>query len=136
MAKLALEAVTEVYKIVKNSILFTEVGGRVYQIQRPNDTVGDAIVINALPMTSESLQQCIINLNVFVPNPELTLLGKIDTSQPNTERLITLSRLVYTLFDEYWANGFSIWIEQEYTMDNAPLNEHYNNFRLIFKNNK
>lgn len=136
MAKIAIEAVSDVYKIVKNSSLFAELGGRVYAFERPRDTVGEAIVINALPMTSESLQECVLNLNIFVPNMQLMIAGKLDDSQPNLARIAFLSKMVYPLFDDYWADGFSIWIEQEYMLGNSPINEHYNNFRLSFKNNK
>lgn len=136
MAKLALEAVTDIYKLIVSSPLNTELNGNVFKYSRPNDLSVDAIVINSLPMTGDSLQECIINVNVFVRNASLQLFGKTDTSQPNSARLITLSKMVYEMFDNLWINGFSVWIEQEYTIDNAPLAEHYQNFRLMFKNNK
>ncbi|RNL50769.1 hypothetical protein D7004_17935 [Pedobacter jejuensis] len=110
----------------------------VFKGKKPDDFVGECIVINALPITKDQLQVCRVNVNIYVPNLEQDRLveGEIkkDRSQPNFPRLKELTIQVDDLFEDYDTDEYSIRVEDEYMIENDGFAEHYNNIRTVFRN--
>lgn len=135
-------AINLVWKLLWASSLKTEVNSSVYQITRPINSVGESCVVNALPMNRTQMQQCILNVNVFVPNIVLKNIpnpdgsGSLidDTSQPNLTRLAALGAIVEDTLSDYYGDGFNIEILSDEIVTEAGMIESYKNFKLLLYN--
>src|SRR5690606_6072292 len=92
----AAEGLDHVYSIIWNSTLKTNITGAVRRYLRPTNSKNEDVTINVLnPIDFEQLQGGIINVNVFVPNPEYstTVDGKSVRLRdlPNHQRIAILS---------------------------------------------
>jgi hypothetical protein len=56
--------------------------GAIYELNRPKDSVKEDIVVGTLAMNAEQVQEGVFNVNIHVPNLNLTN----DSTQPNTTR--------------------------------------------------
>ena len=128
--KLSLDAIEIVYKLLVAGHITLEI----FKGNKPQSFNGECIVINALPISSDQLQTCTMNVNVFVPNLELEIAGKQDNSQANYPRIKELSLLVTEILKEVDVDDWSLNIEWEYILENEGFNEHFNNCRISFRN--
>ena len=132
---LSNEAVNTCYSVLRNSSVFASINQKLYKCVKSPLNTGECIVINALPMTDEQLQECVLNVNVFVPNIKTTLPdNSIDESIPNSKRLTELSKMIYETLHDYDTENVSMRIEQEHTLQNDNFKEHYQNIRVKFIN--
>ena len=136
MATTSSEAVNLLYQHIKASELMLgdhKVSGGLYKLQRPIQSVKEDIVINALPLNREQLQEGLLNVNVYVPNLSLQLNGLTDNSQPNTARLTELTKIGSDVLNEIDGPGaeYSFILQQEVVFEDTN-NQHYINFRLEF----
>ncbi|WP_231464678.1 hypothetical protein [Pedobacter sp. Leaf132] len=129
-SKLSIEAIEIVYKLLKDGGITLEM----FKGNKPDGFSGECIVINSLGMTNEQLQESLINVNVFVPNLSQKIGTSQDNSQANYPRIKELSKQVYELLDEVDQDEWSLNIEQDYIIANEGFNEHFNNFRIEFRN--
>ncbi len=132
--KLTTEATSATYSLLENTPLFEEVGGKFFKGSKTKNFTGESVVINALPMTGDQHQLCIVNVNVFVPNLVLETSEGIDRTQANYARITVLGKLVRQFLNEYYYGDHSWVIEQEYTQVNEGFDEHFINFRVRFRN--
>ncbi len=69
MNRTALQALRDIYLLLKDSALAEAVGGGVYYAEtRPRDSKEEDIVIGYLAGAPGDLQQLVVNINVFVPD--------------------------------------------------------------------
>lgn len=108
-----------------------------YLQTKPTPKAGDApvaeyIVINALPITSNVMQKCYVNVNYHVKDiaPGIKDVTKIEAG----------SALVLTALKEASAaasgasDAYMIDFESQETIREESLGEHYSNLRFSFKN--
>lgn len=134
MAKLlSVDVLGIVYSVVKGCPVWGLIGGKVFKGNKALNHTGECIVINALPITGVQHQKCVVIINVFVPNR--TDIGNgTDKTQANYPRIKELSDPISTLLTDYYHDDYSLIIEQEYITENEGFNEHYNEFRVKFRN--
>ncbi|WP_131535459.1 hypothetical protein [Pedobacter nototheniae] len=128
--KISIEVIDIVYKLLISGGINLEI----FKGNKPASFSGECIVINALPLSNDQLQECIINVNVFVPNLTLKIGTNQDNSQANYERIKVLSLKVSEILNEVDIDDWSLNIDQEYVLENEGFNEHFNNFRISFRN--
>ena len=69
MNRTALQALQDLYQLLKDSTLANTVSGGVYYAEtRPRDSKEEDIVIGYLAGVPADLQQIVVNINVFVPD--------------------------------------------------------------------
>jgi len=118
--KTDIDAVDEVFKVIWNSPLRSEISGSVKRYKRPTrgktDPEKEDIVINTLGMNGNQLQEGVVNVNIHVPNPDyqMVLDGKtvILKDQPDEERLKQLSDLAIPILKEHIGRHVYFWFQQ------------------------
>ncbi|WP_316851160.1 hypothetical protein [Pedobacter agri] len=128
--KLSIEVIEIVYKL----LVAGGIGIELFKGNKPDSFNGECVVINALPLSSDQLQICIVNVNVFVPNLSQKIGSTQDKSQANYKRIKELSLKVTEILDQVDLDDWSLNIDQEYVLQNEGFNEHFNNFRISFRN--
>ena len=71
--KTTMEVIDIVFDVLKNSSVKDSITGKIYKISRSANSNYEDIVINTLPINNSQLQECIANVNVFVPDVEVRL---------------------------------------------------------------
>ena len=134
MRKTAPQVVTELYKILKTSVVNTSVTSNIFKYERTLNFKGECIVINTLPLTTEQLQKGVANVNYFVPNIKNTTVNPVDETQPNSARLEAGAKIIDELLKEYWGDNYVFEITQSIPTANDVNKEWYINFRINYRN--
>lgn len=139
-----IEAINMLYSYLKDSEIYTDAkkpNGRLCKLKRPENSLSEDLVINSLGLTREPIQKGVLILNVYVPNLDPNKVPDIgtDRSQPDTGRILYLSKLVQSVFtndgteeNELWVDNdtcFEITSDDEFEDDNY---QHYVSFRIDF----
>ena len=109
---------------VKNSI-----SGSVYPGKRPDGSRKEDVVVNCLPVTGDQLQKGVVNVNIHVPNLQITISGQADNSQPDLKRIQEIFEVIEPIIDDAIKNDTDISIQQAILIEEG--NEHYLNIRLL-----
>ena len=119
------------FAFITASPLATDISGGIYKRQRPAQSQSEDIVINCLPINNKQLQQAVANVNIHVPNLQVTVNGISDKSHADFARLQELADLAKVTMSDHWElqdYGFSI--QQQQTIQDDISDTHYINFRL------
>lgn len=133
-----LEILSIVHAHLSGSQLMTDTikpNGELCLMDRPLDSEKEDVVINLLTNSLEvDVSECILNVNVFVPNLVLTFSnGNVDRSQPDFGRLKYLGKLaVASLRDVWHSDGTYTFTVQQETVFPDKGNQHYLNIRVEF----
>jgi len=130
----SLEAVEIVYQHLKTSVLFTDLkkpNGGLYRFQRPTGSDREDVVVNSLTLNRNSIQQGVLNVNLFVPNLTLTFNGQQDKSQPNIKRLAELSLLAEQALKVVKMPNYTFRVQQDNLFPDENY-QHYQSFRVSF----
>lgn len=134
MKMTAPEAVTKVWQVLKTSNIPADVTPNIYKYERPLNHVGECVVVNSLPMTTEQYQNGVVNVNYFVPNLKDKTVNPVDETQPNSGRLQLGAKKIDALFTELQIDDIYLNTIHTIQMRNEPFNEWYINLRIEFKN--
>jgi hypothetical protein len=138
MSYTSIEVVNVLFQTITNSVLFSDVkkpNGKLCKFERPLNSVLEDVVINALGLDRDDLQEGVLNVNVYVPNIKFED-RPTDKSQPDTGRILYLSKLTNLALgsgEEIWdASGkWCFCIQQDNPFPDTN-NQHYINFRIEF----
>src|SRR5690606_5112672 len=111
--------------------------GTLSKFRRPENSAKEDVVINAIGgLTRNEVQKGILVVNIFVPNlnPDQFPHLNGDRSQPDTARLLYLSKLFQGSINEtVWEeNGDYAFEIQQDDIDEDTNNQHYAWFRIEF----
>lgn len=132
--KTTLDEVDIIWSAVNASALKTAINGGIYKHKRVLNSSKEDVVINALPITSEQIQNGIVNVNVHVPNHSVQLADGVDNSQPNHTRLKALATIAVAVLKDTWADDYNFDVQQQILIEDKEANDHYINIRLEFFN--
>ena len=133
MLKVSGEVITDLYKYVKASPI-AAITPNIFKKARPLNFNGECIIINALPITFDQVQEGVVNLNYIVPNLRIGS-NPIDATQPNSVRLDAGEKVIAEVLKGVWEmNGYTFWVLQSTQMDGEPLTEWFVNFRIQYRN--
>lgn len=140
MSKTTAEVINILFNHVRSSALLTDSKkptGQLSKLRRPEGSRKEDVVIGAVGgLTKEPVQRGILVVNIFVPNLDPTLYPHLngDPSQPDTSRLLYLSKLFQNVIDEtVWEeNGDYAFEIQQDDIDEDTNNQHYAWFRIEF----
>ncbi len=98
----AAEAIDLGFDLVWKSSLRTAISGSIRRYLRPTNSFREDITINVLEQDFDQLQSGILNINLFVPNPEYdaTIDGKVVRLRdiPDHTRVKVLAALCNVIF--------------------------------------
>lgn len=103
-----------------------------YRKTKPTkSTAPEYVVINALPINSQTLQKCYVNVNYHVKDID----GGLSTGLiPDEAKLKAGSALVMAALTSVSTTSYFIDFESQETIREDGLGEHYSNMRFSFKN--
>lgn len=128
--KTVIDLVDSVYELLNVSAVNNVITGEVYLDSRPDNSILEDVVINSLPVTGEQLQRAVVNVNIHVPNLQLTINGQPDTSQPNRKRIKVISDIVIPLIKDAIINDTLTGIQNITMINDKELKEHFLNIRV------
>ena len=98
-----------------------------YRNTKPTASVApEYVVINALPINANVMQKCYVNVNYHVKD--------IAAGTPDITKLEAGSVAVLAILKKVTATAYLIDFEQQETIREEQLGEHYSNLRFSFKN--
>lgn len=112
----------------------SNINGGLYKDIRPS-TVNEDIVINALPVSNESIQECSVNINIHVPDINVNFEGK-PVSVPNHKKLSDLAGKVITDIEQKHSSSYYIYVEFQSLIREPETKSHYVNVRTKFITHK
>lgn len=129
--KTAIDQVDIVWGRLNSSPLKTEITGSVRRVQRPFNSSAEDIVVNSLPITSLPLQTGIINVNIFVPDLQVSENGG-QIGEPDLQRINEIGREAIKVLTDQWSTDFSYTVQQNQVIKDNESASHYMNIRLEF----
>lgn len=87
--------------------------------------VNEYIVVNALPINSEVLQKCYVNINCYAKD--------ISAGVPDFVKISTLETQVLNLMKKVTQSNYMIDFEGQETITEPTLNQTFSNLRFSFK---
>lgn len=130
----SFDAIDAVYQQLANAAVMNYITGNIYKVSRPINASDDAkedIVINSLGMPNADVQQGVVNVNIYVPNPSLEINGRQDNTQPAFVRLQQLTALVIEQVKEFYSGEYWFLYQQDIPLQ-AQTSEHAINIRVDF----
>lgn len=130
-----IEASNMFYAILaNNAAIINALQGRIYNNKRSEGKdVEECIVVNTPWCNHDKPQQGYSNINIHVPDMQITIDGK-EQLQPNLTRMSELANLVFTALDNATKEGVSWNRPQETQMQEVAHREHYINLRIEWIN--
>jgi hypothetical protein len=131
--KTTLDLVDIIWSAVNASALKAAINGGVYKHKRVLNSTKEDVVINALPITAEQIQNGIVNVNIHVPNLKVQTAAGVD-DQPNHTRLKALATIAVGVLEDTWADEYNFDVQQQILIEDKEANDYYINIRLEFFN--
>lgn len=130
--KTPLHQLTILYQRLNQSALKPALSGTIYLMKRPDGSELEDVVINSLPVTGDTLQLGVANVNLYVPDLKVKLGGKSQTV-PNLTRLQTLTDLATEVIADTYTQGYTLWVASSTLLAEPETAQHYMNFRIEFR---
>lgn len=131
MKRTSFEIVDLLYDMLNRSDLTSGISGELYKGVRPDNSVLEDIVLNALPVSLGSWQQCTANVNIYIQDLDVLVDGKRFKS-PNTVRLEQVTRKVLELLDRGSGEDWICYVTSQGVLRNDE-GSHMSNVRVEFR---
>lgn len=128
--KTTFDLVDIVWTALSATQLKQQISGGIYKHLRPLNSRLEDVVINALPISADQLQQAVLNVNVHVPNIVISVNGLQDSTQPNGPRLRELGAIAITALEQLAGPGYSAQVQQQNIIQDTD--DYFNNIRIQF----
>ena len=126
-----LDIVDTLFARLDASALKTAINGNICKHRRDPNSTSEDVVINSLPVNNEQLSRAVANVNVHVPDIEVTVNGQQD-KQPNHPRLKQLAGIAVTALNDVWETNKNYTVQQQTLIRDADAGDHYINIRIEF----
>lgn len=128
--KTDVEVRQDIYAIIKDSDLEKAINGELRYIPRAKNSKGEDCIISVLDGDNAQIQDCIVNVNVYVPN--ITSGGE---SVENIIRTKELSKICESVLSSRFGRYFRIYLEKQRIVPVNGKDEHVINNRVRYKFN-
>lgn len=111
--------------------LKASISGGIYKHKRPDSSVKQDIVINALTGNNEQLQKSVLNINFHCPNLHISKGGQPAVFVPDNVKLKEISNKIIALVDDHWTEDYHSIVEKQQHFEEFELKETFSNIRII-----
>lgn len=125
-----VEVRQDVFAIVVGSEIKEAIGGEVRYIPRKAGSKAEDCIISVLDSDNAQIQDCIVNVNVYVPN--ITSGGE---SVENISRTKPLAKICETALKSRFGDGFHLYLEKQRILPVNGKDEYVINNRIRYKFN-
>ena len=128
--KTDVEVRQDVFAVVKSSPIATAISGSLRYIPRATGSKAEDCIISVLESDAKQIQDCIVNVNIYVPN--ITSGGE---SVENVTRTGALAKICETALKSKHGDGFWLFLEKQRIMAVNGKDEYVVNNRIRYKFN-
>lgn len=119
----------DVFAVLKAAGIQNTIGGSLRYIPRAEKSKAEDCVISVLDSNNAQIQDCIVNVNVYVPN-----IVSGGESVENITRTKELSDVFKNLFEhDIHTEGYSLFLEKQRILPVVGKDEHVINNRINYK---
>lgn len=123
------QSVDDVYGMLVGLVI----SGQIYKYKRPLNSKKVDIVVNSLTLSTQPLQQGIVNINIHSPNMKnVQIEGQPDSEFPDSETLNRIAADIIPLVDVQWKDTFHTDIDTAPNMLQDSDGTWYINIRLNY----
>ena len=123
---------TILYQLLSGSSLASEITGEVRKGLRPTGSKLEDVVINSLPMNNEQLQQCVANVNIYVPSI-ITEENDVQSEKPDYKRLEELTDMAVGILKVRESRNYYFDVQQvSQPSKDAESKSYFINIRVDF----
>ncbi len=124
-----VEVRQDVFSVLKAAGIKEIIGGSLRYIPRAEKSKAEDCIISVLDSNNAQIQDCIVNVNVYVPN--ITSGGE---SVENVTRTKQLASVFETMFrNDIHTEDFSLFLEKQRILPVVGKDEHVINNRINYK---
>ena len=117
----------DIYNIILDSELYHAVTGSLSKTIRRVDSDKEDIVISILANNNGQLQECFVNVNIYVKD-----VKRVNYWEEDTQRLRTLCKLSEKLFEVVNRGEFRITLDSQRVFNVDENKEHMINNKLLY----
>lgn len=128
------EAITIIYKVLKNSNVASLVTPDIFKYRRKLNFQNKCIVINSVSLTEEQFQAGYFNVNYYEPNLVDYTVTPVDKSQPNASQLESGAEIIKQALTDVNQDSYHIEVKDTTILPEDDLNQWFANIRVLFKN--
>jgi hypothetical protein len=128
--KTDVEVRQDIFAFVKASAIKEAIGGELRYIPRAKGSKAEDCIISVLESDNAQIQDCIVNVNVYVPN--ITSGGESVENIPRTQ---TLAKICETTLNVGSGVGFRFYLEKQRIIAVNGKDEYVINNRIRYKFN-
>lgn len=125
-----VEVRQDVFAVVVQSEIKDAIGGEVRYIPRKAGSKAEDCIISVLDSDNAQIQDCIVNVNIYVPN--ITSDGE---SVENISRTKQLSKICENALKSKFGDGFHLFLEKQRILPVNGKDEYVINNRIRYKFN-
>jgi hypothetical protein len=120
--------ITGIYKYVRGTNLAMSINGEICKSRnRPVNSDKEDIVIKAVGNTPRQKQQCIVNVNIYVP--DIVDEGQYDK---NGARCDELEEMAASEFEVFRVDSARVYLDTQHTYEVSEAHAHVINNRLLY----
>ena len=125
-----IEIEDELYRIVKQSQLSTEIDGDIYKgpYERPDGSDSEDIEIIVIANQNAEIQLCTVNVNIYVK--DILIDGQY---RKNNQRLRELSSMSKEILETINQDGYRINLDSQRVLKEGQVNQHMICNKLNYK---
>lgn len=127
--KTTFESVDIIWKLLNES-LDGEITGGVYKYKRHFNSLKEDVIINSLPIVTEAVSECFLNVNCYVPDIVVYKDGVVTNNVPDSLRLSTIASSVISHLAEKSGDGYYFYTDRQGLIAGENGMEHYINIRV------
>jgi hypothetical protein len=116
--KSTLSAVRTVWSVINSRKSELGISGNVIWLLRPKNSVKEDIVVNALAMDGDELQEGLINVRIHIPNAPLSN----DDTQPNFIRFEQVLDKLLPILQDVWGYDYNFRVDEPGTPERDGIN--------------
>ena len=125
-----VEVRQDVFAVVMQSEIKDAIGGEVRYIPRRAGSKAEDCIISVLDSDNAQIQDCIVNVNIYVPN--ITSCGE---SVENINRTKPLAKICENALKSEFGDGFHLFLEKQRILPVNGKDEYVINNRIRYKFN-
>lgn len=125
-----VEVRQDVFSVVMQSEIKDAIGGEVRYIPRKDGSKAEDCIISVLDSDNAQIQDCIVNVNIYVPN--ITSGGE---SVENINRTKLLANICENALKSKFGDGFHLFLEKQRILPVNGKDEYVINNRIRYKFN-
>lgn len=128
MMKSDIDVKDDIYGHIKGSALEKAVTGKLRKTKRPNESDKEDIVISVLANQNGQIQECFVNVNIYVRD-----IYRDNQAEEDTSRLRVLCNMSEELLKVGFGDSYRFELDSQRVIEVNGKDEHVINNKLLYR---